>query len=70
MNMSERMKALPPLPPPEAPDAEALAIALEARNALLADALANFHEAWVHVRGTPVPEIEDVIRICRVRRAA
>lgn len=67
MTMANRIKALPPFP--EDGDVEARLRAMEARNALLIEALANMAEAWQHVRNEPVPEIEDVIKACRAQAA-
>lgn len=63
MTMASKLKMLPAFP--EDGDAEATVRALAARNALLVEALANMAEAWMQVRNEPVPEIEEVIRVCR-----
>lgn len=63
MTMANRIKALPPFP--EDGNVQDRLAAVEARNALLVEALANMAEAWMHVRNEPVPEIEDVIRACK-----
>jgi hypothetical protein len=63
MTMANRIRELPPLPPRE--NAVARAVALEARNALLADTLRNFCEAWHMLRGEYPAEVNEVIEACR-----
>lgn len=63
MTMANRIKELPPLPTRD--NAAARVVALEARNALLADTLRNVCEAWHLLRGEYPAEIHEVVEACR-----
>ena len=68
MTMANRLKALPPLP--EDGDPEATLRAVQARNDLLAEALKNMCEAWRMLRGETLPEMDEVLKACRIPEAA